>query len=151
MTRPYQVLYMKIFLSIFFLIGMYLLGISLFGWLKMLDASDWPQVPGYIESATFTLGTSKPSTTTEKIIYSYQVGDQKYKNNRIKFGVIISSNNRSLSYREGEQVNVFYNPNHPADSVLNRSDAGAIIFGVVSGVLFVAFSLLGFRLLKSKA
>ena len=142
---------MKIFLSIFFLLGMYMLGISLFGWLKMLDANDWPQVPGYIESATFTLGTSKPSTTTEKIIYSYQVGDQKYKNNRIKFGVVISSNNRSLSYREGEQVNVFYNPNHPADSVLNRSDAGAIIFEVVSGVLFVGFSLLGFRLSKSKA
>jgi len=32
-------------------------------------------------------------------------------------------------------VNVFYNPNNRTDSVQDRSDAGAIIFGVISDLM----------------
>ncbi|WP_171816224.1 DUF3592 domain-containing protein [endosymbiont of unidentified scaly snail isolate Monju] len=142
---------MKSLLGIFFLIGACLLGVDLLAGIKMLNAQSWPRADGTIESSSFVLAGSKPSTTSEKVSYSYQVDGKIHENDRIYFGMVISSRNKPLSYRKGEHVYVFYNPDDPSESVLRTDDTHSVIFVGFAGMAFIGFSLFGYWLERRKA
>ncbi len=142
---------MKLFLAIFFLIGAYLIAISLYASVQYIGASDWHSVNGIVEKSAYNISGAKASTSTASIQYSYQVNGQNYVNNRIRFGIQVASHAPVTEYRKGGLVAVFYNPDSPNESVLNRKDTQAIIFGFIVGLVFISFYFVGLWFEKRKA
>jgi len=83
---------MKYFLGIFFLIGMYMLGTSLFAGFKYLSANDWLSTRDVVEQVSTQIVSSKPSTSAVTLRYAYEVNDPSYHNDRLRFGLNIASN-----------------------------------------------------------
>lgn len=64
-------------------------------------------------------------TYIPKIVYEYQIGDKKFKSDRIKdtnyfLGERAEANKLLRRYQEGTEVNALYNPSNPAESILQR-------------------------------
>ncbi|MDP3547158.1 MAG: DUF3592 domain-containing protein [Phreatobacter sp.] len=76
-----------------------------------------------------------------RVIYSFKVDGQTYGGDRIAFGAKASSTVAGLisgaadRYPAGSAVTVFYNPDNPAESVLERRAAGLVVLWVLAGAL----------------
>jgi hypothetical protein len=128
-------------------------------WLvKSLRSRKWPTVPGKIV-------TSEVATETEiacgefgdpqviardspKIRYSYAVGGREFKSARIrwishKWGITDPARKAVAKYPVDQPVSVYYDPNRPANAVLEPVVEGLL----VRGLLTVAFLISGAALL----
>jgi len=121
----------------------------MFSGIKYLSASDWLAIAGTVEKASFKIVSSKPSTSAVEILYKYEVKGKTYENDRIQFGINIASNNPIIDYREGSTITIFYNPNSPEDSVINKNSYQSIWFGTIVGLIFIGFSLIAARVSKN--
>ena len=142
---------MRIFLAIFFLIGAYLIGVSLFAGAHIISAQGWPTVDGKIEEATLMITGSRPSTVAEQVSYSYWVNGRIYKNDRVYFGLTISNHKSPVHYQKGEHVYVYYDPTNPGNAVLQPNNTHSIMLGSIGGMVFIAFSLFGYWLHRRKS
>ena len=142
---------MKFFLGIFFLIGAYLIGVSLLAGADIISAQNWATANGKIEETTFMITGSRPSTTAEQVSYSYQVNGQTYESDRVYFGLTISDNKSPVRYQKDEHVYVYYDPTNPGNSVLQPNDTHSIMLGGIGGMVFIAFSLFGYWLQRRKS
>ena len=127
---------------------------------KKAEASQaWPSTQGQIESTEIKQNTSTDSdgytSTTYKplIMYSYSVMGQPYQSDRIAFGFTQSYGKTAKAqevlnkYPLNAPVNVFYDPDNPAEAVLERK-VGSKAVGLVLGIIFLVLSLcVGFPLL----
>lgn len=124
---------------------------------KASVSRSWPATTGKvlaagIEPRTGRSGSSGYSTSYYPVVqYEYTVNGQRYLGNRITFGGQVGygwtnmAQNQIANYNPGSSVAVFYDPNEPANAVLERT-AGtsgkiywfvAILIFVILGVTMV--------------
>jgi len=133
----------SLFLSLFTLIGLIVLGAGVWNLVRSVRCESWPTVEGVVLSSQMELhrGNKGGMTYSASIGYDYMVGRTHYNGTRVAFG----SMSASAAYAQvilnrfpvGKKVPVSYSPGNPQDSVLEPGIHGGtwICFGV--GSLFM--------------
>lgn len=147
-----------IVVTVFLAIGAALLYSTIKARLKVDAARQWPVTKAavltseiledYTRTAT---GTVNP-TYTPAVNYEYQVAGQKFTNARVVFGKIkfpfLEASDVLTHFPVGAEVDVYYNPEDPADSVLLPKSKQGLrslvpgIFFIVSAVLILVVQLI---------
>ncbi|HET9906292.1 MAG TPA: DUF3592 domain-containing protein [Anaerolineales bacterium] len=101
------------------------LGIIFFLRRKMAAVSQWPSTMGTVNSSYLERRSSSEggSTNYPVVQYSYQIGGQSYQSSKLAPGPDVGGTGAGkvvARYPAGAQVMVFYNPQNPADAVLER-------------------------------
>ena len=103
-------------------------------------ARRWPSTNGVImTSSVETRPGGEDETTAEypAVSYSYQVGGQAFQGTHIAPGPETSGSDarrRAARYVTGAAVTVFYNPQNPAEAVLEQKAPAAIMMWVMLGI-----------------
>ena len=147
----------------FILVAVGLVWAGLRGQRRAQSIKNWPTTTGRILSATTEMrrrsGRSGYSPYPN-IMYEYTVGRQQYVSNRVSMGMEMGGSlytPRVLArYPVGATVQVYYNPDNPADSALEASAPGnrMLIFVAVFIILILActmaFTLGGMNLIMNQ-
>jgi hypothetical protein len=117
--------------------------------LKAQQSTDWPSVKGRIVESgirTQSGSTSKVSRVTyhANVVYEYDVIGKVYTGHRVSFGEYgtgdgIHANEIIKRYPQGENVNVFYDPDQHSVSVLEPGSHGVPWFFLALGFPFLLF------------
>jgi hypothetical protein len=141
-----------LFISIFFLVGLGLLGGGLYSFYRGRQAASWPEVEGKLLECRVKEDSGGESTTWQvKVRYSYSVAGQEFEGKRVAFGY-----NGSSTYEEHQgiydklqqssRVMVRYDPRNPDSSVLaagfNRSTFMLLAFAVTWLLFTTGFTVL---------
>lgn len=136
-----------LFFFIFLLAGLLLIFLGI-GTVKQAFASrNWPSCSGKIlsssvEKTSSGVGKNRSSSYTAAVLYEYRVAGQRYTSNQIFFGQY-NFGSRSpaqalaAKYPAGKRVLVYYEPQNPANAVLQP------------GVSWASFAVLGFGIIFS--
>lgn len=120
---------------------------------KAKASETWPRTKGRINFTDVRVDEYEDEDSSKiryipVVRYEYHVGGENYESKRISFGsepsfVIRKKALQFLEvYPEGQEVDVFYNPEKPKEAVLVqkiRSMTAALIVGIVLVVLMVCF------------
>ena len=92
---------------------------------KMAAVSQWPSTMGTVNASYLERRSSSEggSTNYPVVQYSYQIGGQAYQSTKLAPGPEVGGTGAGkvvARYPEGAQVMVFYNPQNPSDTVLER-------------------------------
>lgn len=123
---------------------------------KAKQAEQWPVAPGRILPSEVSHSVSRDRDGTSvtwkpHVFYEYDVEGSKFKSDRLT-GISFYSSNRRAAYRTvhnypvGKEVDAYYNPEDPSDSML---EPGITTGGVVLIVVLIAFFGLAGVLLMS--
>lgn len=132
-------------------LGTFVVLISVVGLTKFRASKTWLWTTGQITSAEMekrlSRGRSRSVTYHAAIVYDYSVQGTKYSGHRVAFGEYGSSNPNHAReilnrYPLGRQVDVYYNPSKPQDSVLERRLGRAVYIGLLVGAAVFALGLL---------
>lgn len=102
-------------------------------WRKASTSKNWPSTTGTVLSATVAAGRTPGRNGVSYyplVVYQYTIDGQHYTGNRLGFGSQVGVGIQSLAarglanYPVGGSVPVYYNPNNPADAVLERRASG---------------------------
>jgi hypothetical protein len=96
----------------------------------VIQAMCWPTVPGRIISSGVQAYEDTDDGTTRtnykvSVVYNYEVNGRKYTGDRLRMGLVMSANVTGLAkrtarrYPVGDEVEVYYNPKKPSESVLH--------------------------------
>ncbi len=101
------------------------LGVIFFMRRKMTAVSQWPSTMGTVNASYLERRSSSEggSTNYPVVQYSYQIGGQVYQSTKLAPGPEVGGTGAGkvvARYPEGAQVMVFYNPQNPSDTVLER-------------------------------
>ena len=110
----------------------------------------WPTVEGTITSAS----TDKREISNNSYIhvanltYDYRVGDQGYQSDRIVFGGNFEGTLQEVgafmeSHAVGTKGPVYYDPNDPANAILNPQDTGNLMLLLVLAFFIGALGIAG--------
>lgn len=96
---------------------------------RIKAAENWKMTFGEIVESGARVARQKRNSATyvPHVVYTYEVGGQVYRNNRVHFGFEPPASIRSwveaaaAPYPVGKRVNVYYDPKNPADSVLEKT------------------------------
>ncbi len=136
--------------SVFMLVGAcaFVYGLIVPRW-QVVRASSWPSVDGVVMHSSVgksSSGTEMFGTTntfySARITYQYQIGERRYRNNKIHAGGSLATSLPSVAreqahrYPQGVEVDVFYNPDKPAESCLERDEQIALFYMAI-GAFFV--------------
>ena len=110
---------------VLFILNVVFLGVIFFMRRKMAAVSQWPSTMGTVISSYLERRHSgdNGSTNYPVVQYSYQVSGQAYQGAKIAPGPEVGGSGAGkvvARYPAGAQVMVFYNPQDPADAVLER-------------------------------
>lgn len=119
----------------------------------------WPLCPGIVlESEVFKTHLTQPQKTTytPHIVYQFNVSGETYISNQVyRTSTNASSGNyssiRSIvdQFKIGDQVDVYYNPDNPADCVLIPTPSKIIVILLISfGALTLGLVLIAFLVHK---
>ena len=101
------------------------LGVIFFMRRKMAVVSQWPSTLGTVMmSRTETRSSGEGYTDYPVVQYSYQVGGRAYQNMKLAPGPEVGGSGARkvvAKYPAGAQVMVFYDPQNPAEAVLERN------------------------------
>jgi len=141
-----------LFILVFAGLGAFLIYQSVRSRQKAEASQAWPATSGqvteaHVEQSTSTDSDGDTSTSyTPTVSYTYRVLGQEYQGDKIGFGFQQSYGSPSkaqaalASFPVGKQVTVYYDPNKPADAVLERKASGSTpTLGL--GIIFIAVSL----------
>lgn len=141
-----------IFISIFFLVGLGLLGAGLRSLYRGRQALSWPTTEGQILESTVREDSSGESTTWQvKVRYNYSVGGKEFEGKRVAFGYSGSSTYEEhqgiyQKLQPSARVRVRYEPGNPGNSVLaagfNRSTFLLLAFAVTWLLFTTGFTVL---------
>jgi hypothetical protein len=100
----------------------------------------WQQTAGTVLSCEIKAHHGKSTTYSPYVTYRYSVNGREYENDELsKFSTSYSSHaavvRHAERYRPGADVQIFYNPDDPAESFLERS-------GISNYAMLIVFSLL---------
>jgi hypothetical protein len=138
-----------IFGLIFTGIGLFMLARGLIHFRTSKASSNWPSTQGEVALATIDVSVSTDDdggTSTSyapRVLYTYTVLGQQHTSDQVVIGTTLNYPSRAraeanLAYQTGQQVTVFYNPDNPAQAVLEpgatRGVWGYLIAGVVFGI-----------------
>jgi hypothetical protein len=115
-------------------------------------SKSWPTAAGTVLSASVELRRSRSGQSGYSlshypvVVYDYEVRGQRYQGNRIGFSEIGTgwagpAQQQITRYPAGGAVQVYYNPQNPADAVLERSAPGNPFLWII--VIVLAASLIG--------
>ncbi len=115
------------------------------GALRGGDAStNWPTVDGRVISSTVR---TKQGTSGDRarfypvVVYEYAIEGEPFRSDRVSFDTQTmdhaSAANIARQYEAGREITVFYNPDTPAESVLDPGASGNSWLGIAVGVVFV--------------
>ena len=122
---------------------------------KVARTSSWASVTGVItkskvgksaggSNAMFGSANTYYSATVK---YKYQVGKRNYQNDRIHVGGSYASSIPSKAdelaarYYEGAEVDVYFNPDNPSDSCLEKIEETSLFYMGI-GVLLISFGFM---------
>lgn len=105
-------------------------------------SNDWLTATGQILASTINYRRDSHGSRTAYplVMYVYQVDGKQYQSQRIYFGGEIGGSAMTgviKKYPVGAEVPVYYNPQNPADAVLERSMPMAKMLGFI-GVIMIA-------------
>ncbi len=117
-----------------YFISALILGIFVCAWLwkytTAIGSEDWLSTKGIIVNITKDKDYES-NIISIRIRYNYKVGINKYSNYEV-FSVRENSFDKKLTYDKGDTVSVFYNPEHPDRSVLEKgSNLHVIVIGII--------------------
>lgn len=137
-----------IFGGMFTLIGLLFLVIGGFQLRQGLKTNDWPATAGRIIESKVSDSSERrePGSRfsskkyTVRVLYSYHVNDQKFEGDRLRYGnksykSWVSAKDEQLLFPAGKEVQVYYDPMSPHQSVL--------IKGIGLSWLALALGLMG--------
>jgi hypothetical protein len=92
---------------------------------KMKEVSQWPSTLGVVDASYLERRSSSEggSTNYPVVQYSYQIAGQRYQSTKLAPGMEVGGTGAGKvveRYPAGAQVMVFYNPQNPAEAVLER-------------------------------
>lgn len=134
--------------------GLGVLGLGGFTYLTYAGSDDWVQANGEIDSAEVEVSSSDDGDTYfARINYTYYVQDEPYKSDRVYFGYggnweMSSSGDGAYElveeYPRGKEVIVYYDPDDPSMSVLEKR-ANSIVYILMGvGVAMILGGFFGF-------
>jgi uncharacterized protein DUF3592 len=126
-------------------------GLLIFGWSqsrKGNSAQNWPITTGTIVSADLSQQSRRNQqgyhdvTYAPVVEYTYEVNGQTYRGDKISSGWTVSYNlsmaqNKMNKYPPGTKVDVHYNPNNPAEAVLETRSTSGNVFMIAGGAILV--------------
>jgi len=103
----------------------------------------------YMKQLSFSGKSGRSQTNIPVVEYSYSVGGQTYKNDRLYAGHAVGGDKRQITedflknYPIGKHIVVFHNPNNPAESALHKNNPNVrgLIVGIVSTNLIVCLAM----------
>jgi hypothetical protein len=119
----------------------------------------WPSVEGKVIVATVEMSVSTDSDGdtsrhyTPRVVYDYSVAGQQYNSDQVSIGAAWNYPSQAraaakLKYQTGQRVSVFYNPEKPAQAVLEpgstRGAWGTLLIGIVflaGGIVVTIFNI----------
>jgi len=140
------------FVLVFAGIGAFLIYQSVRGRQKADASQSWPSTSGQITEAHVSHHTSSDTDGemsdhyTPQVKYTYQAIGQEYQGDKLGFGFQQSFGSQAKAqaalapFPVGAQVTVYYDPNNPAEAVLERKAGGATL-SLVLGIIFVVIGL----------
>jgi hypothetical protein len=115
-----------LFISVFYAVGLAILGFAFWSARRSTVASGWPTVPGTIESCSIARQSDNDGGDTYevKVRYAYTVGHTEYHGSRLAFGYMSSSGQSAhqdihAKLKNAKSVDVRYDPADPAVSTLS--------------------------------
>ena len=122
-TQSYLVI--GILVIVLLILNAIFLGVIFFMRRKMAAVSQWPSTMGTVNASYLERRSSSEggSTNYPVVQYSYQIGGQAYQSTKLAPGPEVGGTGAGkvvARYPEGAQVMVFYNPQNPSDTVLER-------------------------------
>ncbi len=133
----------RAFISLFLLVGLGVLIFGVLNYIKAKDSETWEKVKGVVISSEISKSSSDGGTTYgADVIYRYRVNKKKYKGDDVTVSeVSTSSYSRAQQivarYPKRKKVAVYYDPDDPSDSVLERGVSGANWFLPLFGLGFI--------------
>jgi hypothetical protein len=122
---------------------------------RAAESRRWPRAPGKVLRSFVDRredGDGDGPVYLVKVICRYKVGDSEYTCDRLRFGLALWTSvpmtyfSRALrKYRVGDNVEVFYNPQNPEESVLEAGFAPAMLSGLGFGLAFFVMGILFLR------
>jgi hypothetical protein len=134
-----------IFFGLFYLVGFAMLGYGIWSAKRSTEAAGWPTAPGILTKVALNENSDSDGATYQvEVEYTYTVAGNAYNGSRLAFGYTASSGRDaheeiSEKLKAAKSVDVRYDPNNPASSVLS--------FGLHRTIMFVfafAFTWLAF-------
>jgi hypothetical protein len=135
-----------------FLFGAIGLGIAIWGWSVLSNARaslSWPTTEGRVVFSEVDHSTDSEGgdSYSADIVYRYEVDDQEYENDRVRFGENSSSNRGPAEdlverYPVGRNVDVHYEPDDPDNSVLEPGVTLGSYLGLCLGGFFVVLAII---------
>jgi len=142
----------RIFISVFIVLGLALLGSSLHAGYYALASRAWPQAEGVVLESAIAGSSRSGRTHVAEVRYRYWVSGRPYEADRLYFaGVRLASDlegtRRMLAgLAPGRKVAVSYDPARPERAVLRPGLGPPLRFGLFAGAEFIGFGLLCFHL-----
>ncbi len=142
------------FVLLFVLCGAGLVFFALRSRKKAEESQGWPGVSGQINRSGVKRSASSDddgNTTysySPAVEYSYQVGGQSFTSRRMVFGAVKGYSSPAKAEKElarypaGAAVTVYYNPENPAEAVLERT-AGGFNAMLIGGIICLVIGLCG--------
>jgi hypothetical protein len=132
------------------LVGIYMLRKAMYDIREVISSRNWPAKPGVVVKHHDDISTG--NARTHRAFYSYTVGGHSYDGNVYFIGSRMTSKSDLDEffdrYAIGNPVTVFYNPDKPAESLLERSQDTNWFFLIFSllvlgaGIWFLIMTLL---------
>jgi hypothetical protein len=122
------------------LVNALLLALIFYTQRKAERARRWPSTNGLIMSSSVESPAGRPDQAPAQypaVSYAYQVGGQAFQGERIAPGPETSGSDahrRAAPYIAGAAVTVFYNPQNPAESVLEQKAPAATMMWVMLAI-----------------
>ncbi len=133
--------FQHVFFLIFLGLGSSAAAYSLWSCYLAHQAKQWPSVSGIVMMDTCR--STGGRTSQRYTQYQYRVGGSSYVNHRNNFGLGIATNNCIANLKSGQSISVYYDPANPSNSVLTSGDYHQSLFGLVVGLVFAAFAIVG--------
>ncbi len=133
---------------IFVLIG---IGISFSAILILLKAKRtlyWSSTTGFVKSSEVTISQNSKGASRYRpeICYSYTVHGNEYVSNRIEsmdgFLSSVKAYKKTSQYPKGSQILIFYNPDKPADSVIEPGVKPDYYYFLAFGIIWLSISVI---------
>lgn len=120
-------------------IGLFLAGLWIALRRRARRTLAWPQVPGKILESKL-VSSSDGESTFAKVLYAYEVNGTPLQSSSVGASGMMTASDIVAKYPAGRAVQVFYNPDSPSSTVLERN-ASALIFILVLAIVCVLAGL----------
>lgn len=140
--RVVAALILLIFAIGFSSIGLYTFAVGAKDWMNARRAQSWPIASATIVDRSLDTKSGRNRTSYEvKVVYRYEVDGSSYESKRLAFGYAGSSDSgperQTLAWLySSDAATAHYNPENPAEAVLDVEVSESSIFSVVFGALW---------------